>query len=462
MAFRLAKKFGYDFGSSFKQISKKGSYLYFTGGSSALIIDVSSPLNPVKEPTSPSIDTLGKIAISADNNTLYLLTSEVGSEFQVFDVSDKTSINVLGTMTTGGSQFGGISTRFLNDTKVVIAFSDVSNNVTIQVVDVTNPASPATAGTPLTFTYPGEYVTDIDILGTILFVSIATGSDTYVKIYSLADIDAPVLLSTTQTVTNSTYSVVMKAYGTNTYVISKCDGGTVYRLTINDISDPLNPVQVANFVTSLNAGYDVSNIDVFGSTLVVNNSAEGSGEVAQFNVSDPSNPIHLQTSAIDDDPKGLVIDGYNFYVTAYPYLYIYSYSSHTNNSSLQNVFLVFADTDGDVQTYNTGTSDNGLPIYFELETQELEFGNRAHLKKISDQIVAFTNGGVDTELYAATDGEDFKPIQMSLSERVNIGENINLEGHYVVFRWLGQTTDSLPVFEGLYIENITDMGLTNG
>ncbi len=125
----------------------------------------------------------------------------------------------------------------------------------------------------------------------------------------------------------------------------------------------------------------------------------------------------------------------------------------------QNVFLSFADPDGNVQLVNGDTSDNGTPIYYELETQELNFGNRGHIKKIADKIAVLTDFGIDGVIEAST-GDSYKPIPMSLSNRVNFGKNINLEGNYFTFKWSGYTSLVSPIFEGFVLEGITDMGMT--
>ncbi len=130
------------------------------------------------------------------------------------------------------------------------------------------------------------------------------------------------------------------------------------------------------------------------------------------------------------------------------------------NLYLQNVFMIGSDTDGKVQMFNVGKGDDGTPIFYELETQELEFGSRAHLKGISDEIAVFTNFGGGSSLEAWTDTQDPTPVDMQFNERVNIGKNINLEGHYVTFRWFGESSTVSPIFEGLYIENIADKGMT--
>jgi hypothetical protein len=141
----------------------------------------------------------------------------------------------------------------------------------------------------------------------------------------------------------------------------------------------------------------------------------------------------------------------------------YTYVDNSDASFyLQNISMIGSDTNGTVQTINAGRSDDGTPIYFELETQDLEFGNRLHLKKIADKIVAFTKFGIDSQLQAKTDENGYQPVPMDLFGRVNIGTNINLEGHYFTFKWFGESTDTTPVFEGIYLEDITDLGMTYG
>ncbi len=127
----------------------------------------------------------------------------------------------------------------------------------------------------------------------------------------------------------------------------------------------------------------------------------------------------------------------------------------------QNVMLAFAGTDGIVQSLNGGFSDNTTPIYYEVETQELEFGNRGHLKKIANRIVILGNFGIDSQLLATQDGE-VKSIPVESAKRVNIGNDVNLEGRYFTFLWKGMTTTNQPILEGFVIDDVTDMGITKG
>jgi len=129
---------------------------------------------------------------------------------------------------------------------------------------------------------------------------------------------------------------------------------------------------------------------------------------------------------------------------------------------LQTTQLVGANTGGNVQTINSGKSDDSIPIYYELETQGIEFGNVFHRKKISDRIVVFTKNGLDSSLQGKSIDGNYEDIEVELDRRVNIGEKIDLEGNTIMFKWFGEANESTPVFEGIYLERVTDMGITKG
>lgn len=129
------------------------------------------------------------------------------------------------------------------------------------------------------------------------------------------------------------------------------------------------------------------------------------------------------------------------------------------NLYLQTVLMVGAES-GDVQTINAGKDDDGTPLYYELQTQEIEFGNRFHQKQISDKIVVLTEDGIDSALEVQANDGDFEPVQVNLSDTVNISDSINTEGNYFTFKWSGTASETSPVFNGLYIEKVTDNGLT--
>lgn len=124
--------------------------------------------------------------------------------------------------------------------------------------------------------------------------------------------------------------------------------------------------------------------------------------------------------------------------------------------------LIGACSSGNTNTYNVGTQDNGSPINYELILQDQEFQDRGHLNKISDKIVVFGQGLNDSQLQvqADDDGSNYKDIQIDLSKRVNIGQAINLQGYFFSFRIFGNSSGTSPIFEGIEIEEVTDLGVT--
>jgi PKD repeat protein len=150
-------------------------------------------------------------------------------------------------------------------------------------------------------------------------------------------------------------------------------------------------------------------------------------------------------------------------------------STHTEeiisipNMYLQTTFLVGSNTDGNVQTIGAGKSDNfitdeensGNPIFYELETQDLEFGNRSHLKKLADKIVVFSKDAGESQLAVKEDGGNYQSIPVFLNDRVNIEQNFNAEGHFLNVKWSGSSSTVSPILEGMLMTDIFDMGNTD-
>ena len=122
--------------------------------------------------------------------------------------------------------------------------------------------------------------------------------------------------------------------------------------------------------------------------------------------------------------------------------------------------LIAQDTNGNVQTLNSGTTDSGTAIFYDLQTQELEFGNRAHYKNFGDKIIVYSQYGEDGNFRVKSEEDNYQNVQVDMSTRVARGLfPENLSGRYFTFRWNGQTSGTPPIFEGFYIESITDKGI---
>jgi hypothetical protein len=122
--------------------------------------------------------------------------------------------------------------------------------------------------------------------------------------------------------------------------------------------------------------------------------------------------------------------------------------------------LIGATTAGDVQTLNSGTTDNSSPIYYELETQEIDFGNRATFKAISDDIVVFTKNGQNGYFEVLPNGmTTTKTLKGDMTKRVAKMENAQANANYFTFRWHGESVGTPPVFEGFYIQDVISEGI---
>lgn len=124
--------------------------------------------------------------------------------------------------------------------------------------------------------------------------------------------------------------------------------------------------------------------------------------------------------------------------------------------------LIAADTAGNVQTLNSGLTDNGSAIFYDLVSQELDFGNRARRKSITKNVAVFAKNGLDGQLELYPDEADVAPVRMGLSKRVNLSDDLNVKFNYLKFRWFGSSSGTSPVFQGIYFESINDEGLTYG
>lgn len=143
---------------------------------------------------------------------------------------------------------------------------------------------------------------------------------------------------------------------------------------------------------------------------------------------------------------------------------VHSYGNHlgpfTQYITSSGQTLLEADYSGNVQTINSGLTDNGTAINYFLNTQDIEFTGRQNTKKLADKLVSFTNNGQDSTLSCATDDQDLKPVIRNNVNRVNIGKDLNLEGRWFVFSWFGQSSGTSPSFEGIHIPDVTDQGIT--
>lgn len=124
-----------------------------------------------------------------------------------------------------------------------------------------------------------------------------------------------------------------------------------------------------------------------------------------------------------------------------------------------NTFLVAADTNGNIQCINIGTNDNGTPIFYELETQEIELSERSHIKKVQNKIVVLSQKAEGSQIKIKQDDKDYEGLQITLDSTVCFATAPKIGFHYLTFKWLGNSKNLSPVLDGFYIKEAIDQGI---
>ena len=210
---------------------------------------------------------------------------------------------------------------------------------------------------------------------------------------------------------------------------------------------------------------------ILGSDVVNVWATAGSGTCFKYSTRDQSWTIHLYSDA----PPVRFAPG------------IFNYSSLRSGtpspiSALCSVNFAISGPD-DWETYwclmETGVTDGsyydsnndlveGDKILFNVQSQVIDFGDRATYKKISDMVIGYAQNG--TKLYFSVfNDDDYGPVDAvianGLPKRVNLCDAPEqIGGHYFTFNWSGQTAagDDKVVIEGLEIQEITDTGVNYG
>jgi hypothetical protein len=130
------------------------------------------------------------------------------------------------------------------------------------------------------------------------------------------------------------------------------------------------------------------------------------------------------------------------------------FQSAMYNGALERIQYLDPSFDSTIQA-----TDDLAAINYSLETQELDFGNRAHTKVISDQIAVYTKSGGNGAIQVKPNDGDWKSAVMPLSDRINIGIQNNFRGNWFTVQWVGTTKGAQSVLQGIHITKITDEGV---
>ena len=189
-----------------RALATDASYSYVSSYGDVYVVDIGDVHTPSIAAT---IDGLDANDLQRNGDYLY----SAGADFRVYDVSDPTNPQLAGSLALPGTSVAILGNR-----------AYVIDDTALWTVDISNPANPALVGS----SYSSSYLADLEITnGVLLAADFSSG----LRVFSLADPDAPVLLTTVPEAAGYSF-----AAGDGAAIVSSSP--TVYI----DLSDPSAPV----------------------------------------------------------------------------------------------------------------------------------------------------------------------------------------------------------------------------
>lgn len=132
-----------------------------------------------------------------------------------------------------------------------------------------------------------------------------------------------------------------------------------------------------------------------------------------------------------------------------------AFSQYINGTA---VTIAYGDNTARVLTLDSGTTDNGTAIEFELLSQRLDFGAPGYLKDVHDSMFIHTLDSSDMEISIRPDNKDFITIGHCLKDTEEVDINVPLLGHFFEIQIVGSTSGASPVIYGYELPSISSTG----
>jgi hypothetical protein len=234
-----------------------------------------------------SVETPGNAcAVTVAGNTAYVADGSGG--LQVIDISNPASPQVIGAVDTPDSAYGITvvgSTAYVAD-----------RNSGLQVIDISNPASPQIIGAVDT---PSK-AEGVTVVGSTAYVADGISG---LQVIDITNPATPQIIGSLDTPGSASGVTVV---GSTAYVADGYSGG----LQVIDISNPASP-QVIGAVDTPGYAYGITVVD---STAYV---ADGSGGLQVIDINTPASPQIIGSVDTPDFAKGVTVVGSTAYVAGF-------------------------------------------------------------------------------------------------------------------------------------------------
>ena len=128
------------------------------------------------------------------------------------------------------------------------------------------------------------------------------------------------------------------------------------------------------------------------------------------------------------------------------------FSQYVTSSAVE---FVGGDTTARVMQMNSGLTDNGTNISFEIESHEMEFGSRGIVKQINDRCMAYGINSVSALVQVRIDAGDWITLGTLDSDVKEMPVKQILEGRYFSFRVTGTHSTARFRLQGIEMPSIT-------
>jgi hypothetical protein len=270
-----------------------GNYAYLGGNHKFYVVDISDPDAPAVADSTDVNDYVWKIDL--DGGYAYL--AEEGAGFQIVDITEPTSVTVVGTVDADSLGYVGAIMGIGQIAYVAATLPTPPQKGFLHIFDVSNPASP----TLITSVELPPFPQGLDVVGTHAYVT--TGST-----LQIVDIGNPLSASLVGGVNVSSAAGTVTVRDEVAYVGNiRGVGGTGDGLYIVDVSNPAAPAVID---TVLIRDYEAA----LGTDLYVVNDTN----LHVFDLANPATPALLGTINIPTGSSGSVAVSENFaYVTTF-------------------------------------------------------------------------------------------------------------------------------------------------
>jgi hypothetical protein len=244
------------------------------------------------------------------------------AQFYVVDIANPASMAVVSaTPITGYEYYGQSGIRVQGKYAYLESSTGTASTNLLQIYDISNPSAPAFVGSVQIPLYSLGLWVSGNYAYVISFVDGSSVSASYAGTLDVVDVSnpaSPAVVGSTNTGTAGVHVSDIKVVGDYAYVAGQSTAQSY--VLVFDISNPASP----HLLSSLPAGHSPQGLDVEGNfwyqTIYDNDATYGVPALDIYNISNPSTSYQVGTATFSGSchPQDVTVEGTTAYVACYP------------------------------------------------------------------------------------------------------------------------------------------------